>query len=278
MKYIGAHFGISDGFSHCVSKANDFGATAFALFTKPTTQWKAKIITEDASDAFKANCERLSYPSDRILAHASYLINMGNPDELKRKSARHGLTEEMKRCKQLGVTMLNFHPGSHLKGNINKSIKDIGKCVHEAIDKVPGVMLIFETMAGSGSNIGGKLEHIRDLIAASDYEDKVGVCIDTCHTFCAGYDIRTEEKWNEFMEKFDKVIGLKYLKGMHLNDSKNPFDSKKDRHESIGKGYIGIDAFKAIVKDPRTDNIPMILETPDANLWRQEIELLKSFA
>jgi len=277
MKYIGAHFSVSNGFTECVEKADSFGANSFALFTKPAMQWRGKIITEDISNSFCNICKKKFFPSESILAHASYLINMGNPNKWKRQNAKEAFIEEMKRCRQLGISMLNFHPGSHLDGDINICIRDIGECIQEAIEEVPEVMPVIETMAGQGSNIGSRLEEIRDIISNTGYEDRVGVCIDTCHSFAAGYDFTTEEKYEDFMKKFDEIIGLKKLKGMHLNDSKFAVGMKKDRHEQIGKGFIGVNAFKCIIKDKRTDDIPLILETPDWEKWKDEIALLKSF-
>ena len=275
MKYIGAHFSISRGFSELVETAESYGANSFALFTKPTIQWKGAIITESASLAFEESCKSHSFTPDAILPHASYLINMANPDEKKARKAKESFACELSRCKQLGLDKLNFHPGSYLDGSLVGGIKQIGKLVKEAMKEVPGVTPVFEIMAGQGTNIGYSLEQLRDLIACSD--DSCGVCIDTCHALGAGYEFRTEETYNRFMDHFNQVIGLSHLRGFHLNDSKKPLGSRKDRHEQIGAGEIGLEAFRCIVRDPRTDNIPLILETPDCSLWRDEIALLKSF-
>lgn len=274
MKYIGAHFSIKNGFSSLVEKADLFGANSFALFTKPSLQWRGDIITEDVSEDFIDICRRKFFSKEAILPHASYLINMGNPDEKKSRNAQKAFIEEMKRCSVLGLSMLNFHPGSYLTGTLENSIKQIGKLVNEAVQQVPDVLPVYEMMSGQGTNIGFELEQIRDLVSAA--EGRCGVCIDTCHVFGAGYDIRTEESWNEFMDKFEKTVGLQYLKGMHINDSKAELGSRKDRHENLGLGRIGLDAFRYIVKDRRTDNIPLIIETPDGSKWKEEIEFLKT--
>jgi len=275
MKYIGAHFNISNGFNGLVNDALEFGANSFALFTKPSLQWNAKIITEDVGSSFINECQKHFFPKEAILPHASYMINMGNPDETKSRNAQIAFTSELKRCKQLGLSMLNFHPGSYLTSSLDEAIKQIGRLVKESMDQVESVIPVYEMMAGQGTNIGFELEQMRDLIAESD--DKCGICIDTCHVFAAGYDIRTEEGWNDFMDKFDEIIGHKHLMGIHLNDSMTDLGSKKDRHENLGFGKIRIGVFKALIKDKRTDNIPLILETPDASKWKEEIKMLKSF-
>lgn len=278
MKYIGAHFSISNGFDGAIKHANEYGANALAMFTKPSTQWKGSIITEEASSLFKNECGLTKISAINILPHASYLINMGNPDVSKRENAKKAFIEELKRCRTLGLTCLNFHPGSGL-GTISESdtVRFIGKCVKEAIEEVPEVMPIFESTAGTGKNVGYSFEQLRDLIAESEYTDKVGICIDTCHTFCAGYDFRTQELYDKMMNDFDKIVGIRFLKGMHLNDSMNDIGTRKDRHASLGKGFIGLHPFKYIIKDKRTDNIPLVLETPDGKLWKDEITTLRSF-
>ncbi len=275
MKYIGAHFSIVRGFANLPDTASAYGANSFALFTKPAIQWSGNIISESASDGFIDKCKKKFFSKEAILPHASYLINMGNPDEAKYRKAQKAFIEEMKRCDQLGLSLLNFHPGSYMNSSLDAAIKQIGRLVKESIAEVQNVIPVFEMMAGQGTNIGFELEQMRDLIAESD--EKCGICIDTCHIFGAGYDIRTAENWNDFMNKFNEIIGLNHLMGLHLNDSKCDLGSKKDRHENLGEGKIGLDCFKAIVKDKRTDNIPLILETPNESKWMDEISLLKSF-
>lgn len=275
MKYIGAHFSISNGFDKAAEKASEFGANSFAIFTKPALQWSSKVLLEEVKERFIDTCQKHFFPKESILPHASYLINMANPDPAKSKAAKDVFLIEMKRCRDLNLSMLNFHPGSYLESSLDEGIKRIGISVKEAMNECPEVTPVFEMMAGQGTNIGFAIEQMRDLIAESD--DRCGVCIDTCHIFGAGYDIRTEEGWNGFMNKFDEIIGLNHLMGIHLNDSRTDLGSKKDRHENLGFGKIGINAFKAIIKDKRTDNIPLILETPDGSRWREEIKLLNSF-
>lgn len=278
MKYIGAHFSISNGFDKAVQHAKNYGANALAIFTKSNMQWKSSIITEDIEQSFFNECKLNNINKSYILPHASYLINVGNPNKEKQLRAKNALIEEMKRCKQLGLNKLNFHPGSGL-GIISEAqtIKNIGKCVKDALEEVTDVSLIFETTAGTGFNVGYRFEHLRDLISESNYFDRTGVCIDTCHIFCAGYNLKTDESYENTMFEFDKIIGFKYLKGMHLNDTKNDIGSRKDRHESLGSGYLGYYPFNLIIKDKRTDNIPLILETPNSSLWKYEINLLKQY-
>lgn len=275
MKYIGAHFSISNGFVNAVEKANEFGANSFALFTHPSLQWAMNVITEEKSTKFIDECVKHFFSKESILPHASYLINLANPDKRKSENAKLHFVYEMQCCKKLNLSMLNFHPGSHLTNSLDEGVKQVGRLVKLSMSQVPDVIPVFEMMAGQGTNIGFELSQLRDLIAESD--DRCGVCIDTCHVFAAGYDIRTEDGWNEFMDRFDEVIGLNHLMGIHLNDSRTEFGSRKDRHENLGFGKIGINVFKAIVKDKRTDNIPLILETPDGSKWKDEIKMLKSF-
>ena len=278
MKLIGGHFGLDCGFGGIAQEAAEFGANAFALFTKPAVQWRGKVISEAASKSFGETCREHGFSSESILAHASYLLNMANPDPEKRERAKRGFIDEMKRCRQLGIKLLDFHPGSYLGGSLGDGIKHVSECLCEAMAEVPEVVPVIETMAGQGTNIGAELEEIRDIIAGTEDQSRVGVCIDTCHSFAAGYDIRSEEAYEKFMLKLDQTVGLSLLRGMHLNDSKGELGSRKDRHEHIGQGAIGMEAFKLIIRDKRTDGIPLILETPCIDYWQDEIALLKSFA
>jgi len=277
MKYIGAHLPISTGFNSVIDQACIIGANSYAIFTKPPTTWRGKVIAESAADRFKAYSRKHWLPPEAVLVHASYMINMGSPDEAKAINAKNAFVDELQRCKALGLTMLNFHPGSYLNGDKAKAVDQIGMLVKESIDEVDGVAPVIETMAGQGTNLGADLGDIARMLELID-DDEAGVCVDTCHSFAAGYDIRTEDGYSKFMDDFDKIIGLKRLRGFHLNDSKCPLGSRKDRHEQLGRGHIGIDAFKLIVQDSRTDNIPLILETPNPGEWKAEIALLKSFS
>ena len=279
MKYIGAHVSASGGVENAPVNAHNIGATAFALFTKNQRQWVAKPLTQKSIDTFKANCEKYGYKPEHILPHDSYLINLGNPDKTALEKSRNAFLDEMQRCEQLGLDRLNFHPGSHLKKVSEEQCLDtIAESVNIALDKTSGVTAVLENTAGQGTNLGYKFEHLAYIIDKVEDKSRVAVCIDTCHTYTAGYDIATEEGFIKTFEEFENIIGFKYLKGMHINDSKKELGSRVDRHDSIGKGLMGIDVFKRIMSDPRFDEIPLILETPDDSLWPEEIKILKGFA
>lgn len=288
MKYIGPHVSASGGVENAPLNAKAIGATAFALFTKNQRQWFAPALTEKNIEAFKKNCEECGYTATQILPHDSYLINLGHPETEGLEKSRNSFTEEMARCQALGLDRLNFHPGSHLKAiSETECIKRISESINIALDKTQGVTAVIENTAGQGSNIGYRFEHIAEIIDGVEDKSRVGFCIDTCHTFAAGYDLRpiteanlfqsASEGFDSIMEAADRIIGLKYLMGMHLNDAMKDVGSRVDRHDSLGKGKIGIEAFKHIMEDIRFDNIPLILETPNEELWPEEIALLKSF-
>ena len=278
MKYIGAHVSISGGVENAPLNAHAIGATAFAMFTKNQRQWSAAPYTEENIAAFQRNCRELGYSSAQILPHDGYLINLGQPDPDKRRAAREAFTDEMRRCHQLGLAKLNFHPGSH----INKISEDaclslIAESVRIAIDEVPEVVAVIENTAGQGSNLGYSFEQIGELVSRIDRPGRVGVCLDTCHTFAAGYDL-LGDGFDRTMEEFGRKVGFDLLAGMHLNDAKAPLASHLDRHESLGKGTLGWPVFERIMHDPRFDGIPLVLETVDADLWPEEIARLKQAA
>lgn len=274
-KYIGAHVSAAGGVQNAPENAHNIGAKAFALFTKNQRQWRAKPLDEKTIVAFKANCEKYGYSPDHILPHDSYLINLGHPEEEALLKSRNAFVDEMQRCEQLGLNRLNFHPGSHLKRmEIPDCLKRIGESINIALDNSNGVTAVIENTAGQGSNLGYDFAHIAEIIDHVEDKSRVGVCIDTCHTWVAGYDLLTPEGYAETFRQFDEYIGAKYLMGIHLNDAKKPMGSRVDRHESIGKGAIGPEAFIRMMKDPRFDNIPIILETPNDEIWAEEIEML----
>jgi len=276
-KYIGAHVSASGGVQNAPKNAHDIGATAFALFTKNQRQWQASPFADSEIEAFKKNCEAYGYTPDKILPHDSYLINLGNPTPDGWQKSVSSFIHEMKRCEALGLTMLNFHPGSHLKAiSEDDCLKRIADGINEALLQTTSVVAVIENTAGQGTNMGFKFEHLRQIIDLVDDKTRVGVCIDTCHLFASGYDFRTEETYNQTWKAFDEIVGKQYLKAMHLNDAKKQLGSRVDRHESIGLGEIGNDAFRMLVNDTRTDNIPLILETPDELLWPTEISNLQS--
>lgn len=279
MKYIGAHVSASEGVSKAPVNAAAIGAKAFALFTRNPSRWKSKPISDKEAAAFKANCTELGFDPSQILPHDSYLINLGSPDPEKLEMSREAFLDELRRCEQLGLTMLNFHPGSHLKLISEEACLDlIADSINKAIEQTSGVKAVIENTAGQGSNLGYTFEQIAHIIDRVDDKSRVGVCIDTCHTFAAGYDLATPEGYEDTWRRFEETIGLNYLSAIHLNDSKKGLRSRVDRHDSIGKGMLGTGFFEWLMKDPRTDNIPIILETPDESLWAEEIKQLYGLA
>ncbi len=278
MKFVGAHVSASGGVFNAPLNAQKIGAKAFALFTKNQRQWKAKPLEQDVIDKFKKNLDLVEILPRHVLPHDSYLINLGHPEEEKREKSLNAFIDEVQRCQQLGLDKLNFHPGSYLKKITPQQCLDfIVESMNETLRVTKDVTLVIENTAGQGSNLGFDFKHLEYLISNSIDKSRVGVCIDTCHMFSAGYDIRTKEAYDKTWSEFDSIIGSEYLKGMHINDAKPDLGSRVDRHHSLGKGKIGIDAFKFIMNDSRMDNIPLILETIDDSIWKEEIELLYSF-
>lgn len=276
-KFVGAHVSASGGVFNAPLNAMAIGAKAFALFTKNQKQWAAKPLDEDTIALFQANLAKSGILPKHILPHDSYLINLGHPEEDKRQKSLEAFIDEVNRCSQLGLDRLNFHPGSHLKQiSEEECIDRIAMSMNEAIRVTEGVTLVIENTAGQGSNLGWRFEHLSAIIERIEDKSRVGVCIDTCHMFTAGYDIRTREAYDATWAEFDTIVGFKYLKGMHINDSKPDLGSHVDRHDSLGKGKIGLEAFGFIMNDPRMDDIPLVLETIDETIWAQEIELLYS--
>ena len=277
MKFVGAHVSAAGGVFNAPLNAKEIGAKAFALFTKNQRQWRAKPLTEEAVKTFKENLKKVGIKPEHVLPHDSYLINLGSPEPEKRKKSLEAFIDEIERCYQLGLKFLNFHPGSHLrKISEEECLEIVADLVNEAISRTKDVILVIENTAGQGSNVGYRFEHIARIIELVEDKSRIGVCLDTCHLFAAGYDIRTREAYERTMEEFDQIVGFKYLRGMHLNDAKSELGSRVDRHHSIGKGNIGLDAFRFIMNDPRLDGIPLILETIDPSIWKEEIELLYS--
>ncbi|MDL2252239.1 deoxyribonuclease IV [Odoribacter sp. OttesenSCG-928-J03] len=278
MKYIGAHVSAAGGVENAPVNAKAIGATAFALFTKNQRQWSAAPLTDTSIKLFKERCEEYGYKPEHILPHDSYLINLGNPDVTALEKSRMAFLDEMRRCEQLGLKLLNFHPGSSLKQiSDEECLNLIAESINITLDKTKGVIAVIENTAGQGSNLGHTFEQLAHIISRVEDKERVGVCIDTCHAFAAGYDIISESGFKEVFEHFDQVIGFKYLKGMHLNDSKKSVGSHVDRHEPLGMGELGITPFKMIMQDERFDRIPLILETPDESKWPDEIKMLYSF-
>ncbi|MBW1252563.1 deoxyribonuclease IV [Pantoea allii] len=277
MKYIGAHVSASGGVDQAVIRAHELEATAFALFTKNQRQWKAAPLSDETIAAFRAACEKYQFAPGQILPHDSYLINLGHPVMEALQKSRDAFLDEMKRAEQLGLTLLNFHPGSHLQQIDELScLKRIAESINIALDQTHSVTAVIENTAGQGSNLGFRFEHLATIIEHVEDKSRVGVCIDTCHAFAGGYDLCSEAACTETFAEFDRIVGFNYLRGMHLNDAKSTLGSRVDRHHSLGEGNIGKTVFSWIMKDARFDGIPLILETINPDIWKDEIAWLKS--
>lgn len=275
MKYIGAHVSASGGVENAPVNAHKIGAKAFALFTKNQRQWQSPPLSEKSIQLFRENCNRYGFTPEHILPHDSYLINLGHPQAEGLTKSRAAFLDEMQRCEQLGLKLLNFHPGSHLKEiSIDECLSRIAESINLALDKTRGVTAVIENTAGQGSNVGFRFEHLAAIIDQVEDKSRVGVCIDSCHAFAGGYDLASAEGYDQTWKEFDEIIGFKYLQGMHLNDAKKGLNSRVDRHDSLGAGVLGIGFFERLMQDSRFDNIPLILETPDESLWPQEIARL----
>ncbi|WP_410014311.1 deoxyribonuclease IV [Sodalis sp. C49] len=277
MKYIGAHVSAAGGADQAVIRAHELDATAFALFTKNQRQWKAAELSDEDCEKFRAACAKYDFSPDQILPHDSYLINLGHPVADALEKSRDAFIDELTRCQQLGLTRLNFHPGSHLQQIDEETcLARIAESINIALERTQGVTAVIENTAGQGSNLGFRFEHLAAIIDGVEDKSRVGVCIDTCHAFAAGYDLRTEDACSHTFSQFEHIVGFSYLRGMHLNDAKSAFNSRVDRHHSLGEGNIGKTAFEWIMADQRFNAIPMILETVEPAIWAQEIAWLKS--
>ena len=277
MKYAGAHISASGGVENAPVNAHAIGAKAFAFFTKNQRQWVAPPLTQKSITAFRENCEKLGYKPFQILPHDSYLINLGNPDPEAIGRSRYSFNDEMKRCELLGLDRLNFHPGSHLGKITEEQCLDlIAESVNIALSKTSGVIAVIENTAGQGTNLGYRFEHLKRIIDGVNDKSRIGVCIDTCHAFTSGYDLSTAEGFKKVFDEFERIVGFKYLKGMHLNESKKAFGTRVDRHDNLHKGELGDAVFGLIMNDPRFDDMPLILETPEESLWPEEIAYLYS--
>lgn len=278
MKYIGAHVSAAGGVENTPKRAHKIGATAFALFTKNQRRWEGPPLTRENIEGFKKNCEKYGYSMNQVMPHDSYLINLGHPEQDKLDKSRNAFLDEMQRCEQLGIELLNFHPGSHLnKISVEECLNRNAESINWTLDKTKGVTAVIETTAGQGTNTGFTFEHLAAIIDGVEDKSRVGVCIDSCHVFAAGYDLSTEEGYQQMLKEFEEIVGFEYLKGIHLNDSKKELGSRVDRHDNIGEGKIGLNSFELMMQDERLNGIPMILETPNTERWPQEIEMLKEF-
>jgi deoxyribonuclease-4 len=275
MKYIGAHVSSSGGVENAPVNAHDIGAKAFGLFVKNQRQWISAPLTKASIESFRKNCEKFGYLPAHILPHDSYLINLGHPEKEGLQRSRDAFLDEMQRCQELGLDRLNFHPGSSLdKITREECLKIVADSINVVLDKTTGVTAVIENTAGQGNNVGYTFEQIRFMIDLVEDKSRVGVCFDTCHAYTSGYDIKSEDGYRKTFQQFENIIGFKYLKGIHLNDSKKDLGSRVDRHDKIGEGLLGEEVFSRMMNDPRFDNIPIILETPDENQWKKEILML----
>ena len=277
MKRIGAHVSASGGVSNAPLNAAKIGADALAMFVKNQRRWDAPPLSAEEIIAFKDALKQSGIRAEHVLVHDSYLINLGHPREAEREKSLNAFVDEIRRCEALGLRLLNFHPGSHLNEiSVQQCLDNIAESLNFAIANTSGVKLVLENTAGQGSNLGYDFAQLAYVIDKISNKDRIGVCIDTCHAFAAGYDLRSPQAYERTMSEFDRAIGYKFLSGMHLNDTKNELGVRKDRHESLGRGFLGLAAFENIMNDPNIDEIPLILETIDDSLWVEEIALLRS--
>lgn len=279
MKFFGAHVSASGGVENAPRNASAIGATAFALFTKNQRQWRSAPLSAASIEAFGRELAAAAIAPRHVLPHDSYLINLGHPEEEGLERSREAFLDEMQRCEQLGLDRLNFHPGSHLKKiSVEECLDRVAESINIALRATKGVTAVIENTAGQGSNVGFAFWQLRRIIDGVEDRSRVGVCLDTCHSFAAGYDLSSELACERTFEEFDREVGFEYLRGVHLNDALRPLGSRIDRHTPLGEGQIGWDCFRFIARDSRFDDLPLILETPDESRWAEEIEILNKFA
>lgn len=279
MKFFGAHVSASGGVENAPRNASAIGATAFALFTKNQRQWRSAPLSAASIEAFGRELAAAAIDPRHVLPHDSYLINLGHPEEEGLERSREAFLDEMQRCEQLGLDRLNFHPGSHLKKiSVEECLDRVAESINIALRATKGVTAVIENTAGQGSNVGFAFWQLRRIIDGVEDRSRVGVCLDTCHSFAAGYNLSSELACERTFEEFDREVGFEYLRGVHLNDALRPLGSRIDRHTPLGEGQIGWDCFRFIARDSRFDDLPLILETPDESRWAEEIEILNKFA
>ena len=272
MKYIGPHVSIKENISLSAVRAHELSATGFAIFTKNQRQWKAPQLKEEDAALFRSEMRKYGYSPSAVLPHAGYLINPATPDEELKKKSLALFLDEAGRTVSLGLEMLNIHPGAFKEGTAEDGIKRAAAMMDEVMDQVPGIRIAIENTAGAGTVLGSSFEELDMLLSSIRNKDRTGFTLDTAHLFGAGFDVKNDP--DGVLDAFFARFGKEKLFGMHLNDSMVPLASKKDRHESIGRGLIGLEAFTAIVRRRETDGIPLILETPDETLWKDEIRTL----
>ena len=265
---LGAQVSVSGGLYKAFKNAEDVGAETLMFYTRSNRQWKAKPISEADQNRFKEVAESYAGQIDSTVVHANYLMNLASPEPEKWDKSYAALVDEITRTGQLGVTNMVMHPGSHMKSGedvgVAKIAEGVKRALEETADTSPGVIVCLETMAGQGTNLGYKFEHLAGVLEKVN-DPRLGVCFDTCHVFTAGYDLRTPEAYEQTMQEFDRVIGLDHIKCFHFNDTKHDLGSRKDRHQHIGQGFLGTQAFANFVNDSRWANHPAHIETPKSD-------------
>ncbi|SCU89919.1 LANO_0D06898g1_1 [Lachancea nothofagi CBS 11611] len=275
---FGAHISTAGGISKSVTNAFNIGCNAFAMFLKSPRKWVSPSYSQEEIDLFKKNCKELGYnPLTDILPHGQYFINLANPEPEKAEKSYDSFLDDLRRCEQLGIGLYNFHPGSSLKADHDTQLKQLASYINKAHTETGFVKIVLENMAGTGTLVGSDLSDLGKVIEMVEDKSRVGVCIDTCHTFAAGYDIGTREAFDEFWKNFDDIIGFKYLSAVHLNDSKAPLAANRDLHEKLGEGFLGLEVFKLVANAEFLRGIPIILETPqpEDEGYGNEIKLLE---
>uniref|UniRef100_A0A914W129 Xylose isomerase-like TIM barrel domain-containing protein n=1 Tax=Plectus sambesii TaxID=2011161 RepID=A0A914W129_9BILA len=276
LKWLGVHVSAAGGIEQAVYNARQMGCRSFALFLKNQRQWASKPLEDSAVEKFKNALQECDFPVERIVPHSSYLFNLGSPDKDILEKTRNAMLDEVQRCERLGIKLYNFHSGSTTnKCTVEECLTTVAETINLTLKKTQGVTLLIETMSRQGNTVGGHFEELRSIIDQVEDKSRIGVCLDTCHIFAAGYDIRNETVYEETMSKFERIVGFQYLKAVHLNDSKGALGSHLDRHENIGKGLIAKAGFSLLMNDPRFDRLPMILETPEGS-YTDEMILLHS--
>lgn len=275
---IGAHTSIAGGVHNALLEGASIGATTVQIFTSNQRQWKGKPISDEEAELWHKTLQETGL--QKIMSHDSYLINLGSSDKEALHKSRKTFKEELERCHKLKISFLNFHPGAALARSVEECLDTISESLLEleSLADQGSTRLLLEATAGQGSSVGHRFEHLAYVIDRVGKKIPVGVCIDTCHIFSAGYDIRTKKGWEEVLQEFDKIVGLKHLYAFHVNDSMKPLGARRDRHASLGKGEIGIECFKVMMTHPLMREIPKYLETPDTAIWKDEIAMLRDFA
>ena len=269
---LGSHISIAGGLDKAVERGTSIGCQTIQIFTKPSNRWDAPPLKEELIESFKSKLGESSI--NPVVAHDSYLINLASPDSKALTRSREAFLVEMNRCEQLGIPYLVMHPGSHLGEGVDKGLQTIVESfdwLHQQAEDLQ-MKVLLECTAGQGTNLGFKFEHLARIIDGVKDDHRLGVCLDTCHIFSAGYDISNEEAYNETWKQFDQIIGYDRLKVIHMNDSKKDFGSRVDRHEEIGKGTLGLESFRLLMNDDNIKHVPMILETPKGKDYAEDVE------